>query len=320
MESFTGSKRDHHRMAQAIWQFVSNTGGRHKIGLYHGDDTGHVLLYCNSKVIKIDFAVRESESYSFFVDDDFCNIHLTKEPGGGFTYAFEVDKETNTPLNQERKKEKKKYQKYTFAFVIGLIAVLFGFYFGMSSYQKTLASRNSGWAGAIYFPDSDVSKALHEQGIKTYATLTQTTDRGVLKFSFFAENGTEIINQISIQTDQLPILPNGFAPEQGDQYQIRYNKDRPEEHCIDFMAPSEQQVGRFFGRALAVEGRNGLGESRNICVLRTILEESGWEQLQHVINQYVPEIMNKTHNTNSYARLMRTPALEKAIKASCWDK
>ena len=61
-------------MAQMNWIYLDDRGGRHSIGLYHGDRSGHMLIHCNRKIIQIDFSVKETKTYSFFVEDEFCEM------------------------------------------------------------------------------------------------------------------------------------------------------------------------------------------------------------------------------------------------------
>ena len=67
-------------MAQIGWVYLDNYGGRHRVGLYHGDQTGHLVIHCNLRVVQIDFSVRDTKRYSFFIEDELCEIDIVKEP------------------------------------------------------------------------------------------------------------------------------------------------------------------------------------------------------------------------------------------------
>ena len=63
-------------MSQASWQYYDPIKGFQTIGLYHGDESGHVVIYVNNKVLLIDFLVLHDHRYSFYV-----NEYLISTPG-----------------------------------------------------------------------------------------------------------------------------------------------------------------------------------------------------------------------------------------------
>lgn len=90
-------------MSQMTWTYIADDGGRHKVGLFHGDNTGHLLIYCNARIVVIDFGVKTSRNYSFFIDDELCDIEI-EEKEGQFRYGFKVDEVTDTPRNRMKRK------------------------------------------------------------------------------------------------------------------------------------------------------------------------------------------------------------------------
>ena len=62
------------------------------------------------KILIIDFKVRETKSYSFFIDEELCEINITRT-NDKFIYTFEINKTVQTPLNAKRKKREKKHEK-----------------------------------------------------------------------------------------------------------------------------------------------------------------------------------------------------------------
>jgi hypothetical protein len=90
-------------MSQMTWTYIGDDGSRYKVGLFHGDNTGHLLVYCNARVVVIDFNVQSSRNYSFFINDELCDLAV-EEKEGKFLYGFKVDKITNTPRNLGRRK------------------------------------------------------------------------------------------------------------------------------------------------------------------------------------------------------------------------
>lgn len=75
-------------MSQWRWTFYDPHEGTQTLGLYHGEESGHVMIYLNHKVVVIDFMVHESKSYSLVVNDLLVKLILKKN-NGLFSYDFE---------------------------------------------------------------------------------------------------------------------------------------------------------------------------------------------------------------------------------------
>ncbi len=308
-------------MAQAIWQFVSNTGHKHKVGIYHGDRSGHLLIYCDNRIVKMDFSVKEPTDYAFFIDDEFCRVVLYKEPQGHFTFDFVVDKEADTPLNAVRKIERRRNRRSNWLFSGAIIAAVLLFILGTRAYQHYLSVQNSGWAGVVYFPDKSVAELLHKSGKTTTARLFIKPGGRQLGYAFSVGSNQEITGLLALPEEGNFMLPNGFECQSGDTYQLRYNPQNLEQHMLDFMAPTPSQVRIFAERALAMQQRHQPPASLEAdkCLITTVLEVKGWQALQHIINQYVPPSANANHNSDSYLRLCRTPEIESALRERCWE-
>ena len=85
------------------WTYLDDYGGRYKVGLYHGKQSGHVMVLCNGRVIVIDFNVFESKKYSFLINDELCDLHLERVDNR-FSYGLEIDRKADTPANARRRK------------------------------------------------------------------------------------------------------------------------------------------------------------------------------------------------------------------------
>ncbi len=75
-------------MSQWRWTFYDPHQGTQTLGLYHGEDSGHVMIYLNQKVVIIDFMVKKTKSYSLVVNELLVKLNLV-ENNGEFTYDFE---------------------------------------------------------------------------------------------------------------------------------------------------------------------------------------------------------------------------------------
>lgn len=111
-------------MAQHSWTYADNTGFHYNIGLYHGKETGHVMVYCNKSIIIIDFNIRSQKKYSFYVGEEFFELFLNHlDPvKNEYSYELKINKDIMSPLNKVRKENQRKYN--LIALLLGI--VIFG--------------------------------------------------------------------------------------------------------------------------------------------------------------------------------------------------
>ncbi len=110
-------------MSQIRWTYVDDYGRRYKVGLYHGDRSGHLMIYCNSRILVIDFHVRDTKKYSFFINDELFDIHVERKDGK-FGYGFEIDNQTRTPRNIRRAQIDRSNLWTSLAVIVIFIAII----------------------------------------------------------------------------------------------------------------------------------------------------------------------------------------------------
>ncbi|NBB89064.1 MAG: hypothetical protein GVX96_04705 [Bacteroidetes bacterium] len=87
-------------MAQTQWTYHSPSGRSYHVGLYHGDDSGHVIIYCNNNILTVDFNVQEDKSYSFYLEKDLCELSLNQHKDG-FDYDFQITNSAKAPKSTD---------------------------------------------------------------------------------------------------------------------------------------------------------------------------------------------------------------------------
>ena len=95
-------------MGQQSWTMVDDFGGIYDIGLYHGERSKHVIIHINRFPVIVEFNIKESKKYSFYAGHELCEIDLKKHQTG-YSYTFEINKTSNTPLNKARHIQNRKY-------------------------------------------------------------------------------------------------------------------------------------------------------------------------------------------------------------------
>ncbi|MEO6759851.1 MAG: hypothetical protein ABIO24_10395 [Saprospiraceae bacterium] len=311
-------------MAQLGWVLLDSHGGRHKVGLYHGDNTGHLMIHCNLRVVQVDFSVRESRTYSFFIEDELCELSLQKEPDGRFSYAFEMNKTVDTPRNRDRKADQERTNRQVWMFVGGfvlLLAIAVGSltWFGRQQRRKELTSTS-----LFSKVSEENAQRLSLEGKVTSAQLYlvfEGLQRKVF-YGFTTADSARISGKFSVADTGIILLPNGFPLHDHDAFELRYLPADPEVHRLDFFHPTRSTMAGYLQQAAAEEGRNHPEQSlkRNQCLAMLVAERLGWDKLADLIFQNQSPDQNERHNHDSYLRLMRNPGLVKMLQDECWDK
>lgn len=113
-------------MAQSNWTYYSLTGLPYLIEMYHGDDSGHLILFINGDIILIDFNQTVSKTYSFLVENQVLEFKISEEEKG---FKYEVIPQ----LPQQHKSEEKIFTKHFWIPLIMLIIALNLLYLIMNS-------------------------------------------------------------------------------------------------------------------------------------------------------------------------------------------
>lgn len=113
-------------LSQLQWTFINDAGEHFRVGLYHGDESGHLLVQCNGEVLLIDFGVFGTKDYHFMLGDDLFTLQLTREPTR-FTYSLTADEQVDSARNRRRRSEQKKLEIVQIVVlavvIVGLIAL-----------------------------------------------------------------------------------------------------------------------------------------------------------------------------------------------------
>ena len=222
-------------MSQFNWTYLAPNGGKHNVGIFHGDKTGHVLVYVNSKVTLIDFKVKESKSYSIFIEEELCEINIEKRRTG-FAYSFDINREADTPTNLLRREQNKKHLKQGIGFVAGLLLLVAITMFGFSYFDPD------------YRYERDMaSMAMVKQNEKETSAKIFVENQKEATYNFIA-NGKVYSNKTHLEKENI-LLENGMPLEDGDEFIIQYSSKNPKNNEIKFNRPTADQIKIYKERA-----------------------------------------------------------------------
>jgi|SRR5690606_5768295 len=96
-------------MSQMQWTFVSDTGQHFRVGLYHGDESGHLMVQCNGDVLIVDFQVLRSKDYHFMLGDDLFRLRIVREPSR-FSYSLTPDETVDNSRNRRIRRDNRRLE------------------------------------------------------------------------------------------------------------------------------------------------------------------------------------------------------------------
>ena len=292
-------------MNQLNWTYLDDMGNQHQVGVAHGEESGNLLIYVNAEIVKIDFKVFEPKSYTFFIEQELCAIHLDKNESG-FLYSFKIDKKVDTPLNRMRKKTEKKHLFQSFAYLGVLAFIVFFTTFGMTMWNSQdkvnlkahLVSKGQETTGRIYINPEGHSKFVSHN---------------------FIVQGRTYSSKKNIKNKKPIMSGNGMPLEEGDEFLVKYMPNNPNLHEIYFNKPTDTQVDIYKSRVIARlrDWHPEYDYQYCTCLANTVLEIKGTKGLADLYFQKTPSVENAKHNTSSFQSLMNGPSIKAALEKNC---
>jgi hypothetical protein len=116
-------------MPQQTWTYQNNEGMTYEVSIYHGQNSGHVLIFSESEIITIDFAVLKSKVYSFYLGEEWFELKIEIEDGSTEYRLFNVSKSKEIKLLGEPNFPTKHiFKAIAIVVVIGLMVCLFSWF------------------------------------------------------------------------------------------------------------------------------------------------------------------------------------------------
>ncbi len=309
-------------MAQVSWIYLDDFGGKHRVGLYHGDRSGHLLIYCDARIVQVDFSVKETRTYSFFIEDELCEVSVYKE-AEGFSYDFRINKKVDTPRNRQRRADERRNWWYVAGVLSVLVAAVVAVVFLLLRYDARQKQHH--WTNAFVFPLSKQDeRRLDAEGLTSVARLFVVYEnrRRMVYYSFLTQENRRITGAFEVPDTGTVLLPNGFPVHDQDAFAVQYLPAAPNIHRLNFEAPAPETIASYLEQAVKAQQSahpdNSLNKSR--CIAQVALQEKGWPSLANFIFQTASASQNPRHNRDSYLRLVREPEVAQKIQRECWDK
>ena len=295
-------------MAQLNWTYVSDTGRKFNVGIYHGSKTGHLVVYCNLRVVMIDFNVLDTKTYPLFLDDELCELTIEKK-GNQFRYGFDINRKADTPRNRQRKTVEKKHWRQTLFFfgAMGVIIALFTTFFLRFDAKQKSAQRE---------------ELLADFGRETIARIDrlQPTKGGSLILFSFVADGKVQQAELAWPSDTPIILAYGMPLNEADEFHLRFVTNRPAIWDLLLDKPSEEQIEKY--KLLAQERHAQLHPELSMphirCLAALAYDIKGVGGLADFFFQDASPGRNAIANELTYKRLVRGVPFQQRAEGECW--
>ena len=272
----------------------------------HGAKTGHLLIYCNSRIMVIDFHVLEDSSYSFFIDEELCEISIEKK-GDQFFYGFEFNRTADTPLNRERRKIEKRHLIQSLLLLGGLalavVVVIFGTKYWNGVQDKV-----------------ELADKLAQVGEETNATvlIPGREEGGKISYFFLVDGKAYTIEQEHPEEEPI-LLETGMPLEKGDEFIVRYVPENPRLHLLDYSRPTAKQIDIYKKRAIGEYKIHHPDKDLNYidCLADIAFEMKGISGFADFYFQATKPLKNPLHNTQSFKRLVRNQPFQNEVARRC---
>ena len=289
-------------MPRFKWIYLEGDGVQHHVELFHGRMKGHVLISCNGSILVTDFDVRQSKSYTFFINEELCKIHM-KRKGLKFTYNFEIDKKANTPLNQLRRERQNRYNVYLGLIILGFVVICS---IVVAFNRKVHIERTGVDPWLAYSESSSEADELYFGGI------AYNPDDQLLIYSSIGSNtySKNLEGFIAI---------NGWPFEVGQEYAVRL---RNGDLIVDWHKPSDKTLNAFRSRVfeqLDYEALKLQGYSNKQCIDALIANYTTAYGLASFMFSQLEKSDNEYANNESYTALLRSDQMKETYNQICAD-
>lgn len=248
-------------MNQVKWTFVGIPGRPYEVGLYHSPTKGHLLIYSNNKIVLIRFGVKDDSFFSFFIEEELIEIHITKNQQGDFEYEFRINKDVDTVYNQQRKADIRA-NNIKLAVIVGaitliIVAVVAGGFFYTKNFHSRMLATEGTWVEAV----------------AVVTEVQRSRDYFSLVYSYNHRN----YHSKPIYFTYPHFTSEGFVLHHGDPYQIKIAHSRPDINDRDSFRMSANNPTNFIEKAAIglMESNPGFSEAFALCVAEKVYESAG---------------------------------------------
>lgn len=253
----------------------------------------------------IDFSVLQSKTYSFFIENELCEIVMERK-GNRFFYDFEINREVDTPLNRARNQLEKKHWYQSLLFFGGMFLMIGVFTFIFLSFKSSR--------------ESNAASLLHTKSDSTLArvqVIPEKDDTYTILYAFVA-NGKKVEGKV--EQGAMPLFQNKLPLETGDELAVAFAPKNPKVHQLDFDRTDKIQMDRFLERIFQfhLTQNSSLTKEMVRCQVEIAYELAGAAGLAHLYFQNTSPSENEQFNELTFQRFVRDIPFKNRVQERCW--
>lgn len=290
-------------MRNVTWTYLGPNGTRSVVDLKHGIQSGNFVLFCNYKVLVIDFDVFEPKSYPFFINHDLCQVDVEKK-GESFSYKFQILKDVDTPLNRWRKKVEKREWRLTSALIAATILSVFLAVFFLHGWKYRIDANTMQQSSLITVGKFVVEN--HEYNGETFNAHLQYNYRNSIFNSHY---------RLPVNSFGEVISANGLPLQSGDEFYIQFSHRQPNKNRVDYFKPTIAQISKYRNRVsnkYRSENRQ-VSSSEIDCLMDSVYEVDGLTGWANLYFHNVGPEKNVSNNETSYQKILENQKLKEKI-------
>lgn len=115
-------------MPQQSWYYKNDSGNHYDLNVYHGDESGHVIIYSNQIIIVIDFGIKNDKSYSFYLDEELFQLSIRFENSSRHYSLKNMTSDAKIPINIINNYPAEHLLKAILLFLVLAILVVIGYH------------------------------------------------------------------------------------------------------------------------------------------------------------------------------------------------
>lgn len=284
-------------MNKRRWIYIAEGGSRSTIGIIHNASKGQFMIYCNKKIVLVEFKLYESKQFTFFLNDELFKIDVIKT-GNTYDYAFKVDLDAKTPLNEERTQLKKTTFKKSIIAIVASLAIV------------TIII-----SSVLWFHTRRYRKAREANGVYAIAQMyimPKQSGSFSLGYSFPTQYSNHL-HQVEYYRTPHPMSPTGFPFYDGDEFYVQYAVNDASNHEIFYDQPTEKQINIYKNRALQkyLENNTTAKEAYCQCLIEKAFVIKKVDGLAIFYHQNTPPSQNRNFNMKTYKELIYSDDFKK---------
>lgn len=296
----------------------------HYVQLLHFVGTGRATLRVNGAVMfDENLPKQESKMFTFFVDDELCQVSIVRQPDGQFIYDFKVHEHSSSKTGKKMFRRDRLEKIGLFS---AIILVLAGMSFFVYQLRQNIHKQNDLSLGGMTALATIVriERKMYQPDLTPFQPKTKT----VIYYRFGA-NGHSQMSDFTIDLparNDTSYTPAGLPLLKDDEFEVLFEAKVPENHLLRLEKPSEKQLQYYWLLARRECMKNKeitLPDKLKVaycdCLIHNLFNKQEISALASIYNQHTDPQYSPKYNRNTYNALMQDRE-QRILMQDCLEK